>query len=663
MRQTIKSFFFATSIVFFALGMVSQPVSAQSSSADLLHFTILHTNDEHAALVPKPQSDYALDRAETTGGIARVATLIRRIRAQKAAVSEPVVVVSAGDFISGSPFSWLTLRSESPELALMIESGYDIVTLGNHEFDYGPDRLTSYLKGIGYPDMAAQVPIVATNTVIPEGHELGTVGIQGTHIKRLSNGLVVGFFGLMGVHAADVAPMAKPIEFSDQVTAAKEAVRTLQDAGVDVIVLLSHSGENEELDLANEVPGIDLIVGGHTHSVIPKPLIAQTGTIIVQTGTEFQFMGKLEFEFNVQNQSLRMINMPDSDSDETYLISIDQTIPEDPRIKALVDQYGEKLNLLVSEMTNGLVNRYDQIIARSDVVLKRTPSLSETPLGNFVADAMLSAAEKATSSRVDFVFQASGVIRGDMVPSRHPESLGNLSFYDVVSLIGLGSGPDMLPGYPMVSIYFTGEEIRRVLEITVLLSELMDNTYFLQNSRLLVDYDPSRSTYLTIPFTNTPLPSGKSVLQAKMYTGEGRQSNSPDDYVQLRKGDQTLYHVVSDYYNASFLPMVGEVLPNLKLVMKDEIGNPVNLEDRIIYYNGGESKVWEAVVMYLMDQPADENGIPTIDATYAEVEGRWNKVEGGSILIMPITIFILVIIVLTVMIILIRRRKKITSTV
>lgn len=663
MRQSTKSSLLVTILAFLAIGMNFQPIQAQSGSADLLNFTILHTNDEHAALVPRPQSDYTLDGAETVGGIARVATLIRQIRAQKAAKNEPVVVVSAGDFISGSPFSWLTLRSESPELTLMIESGYDIVTLGNHEFDYGPDLLASYLRGIGYPDMAAQVPIVATNTVIPDGHDLGNVGIQGTHVKRLSNGLIVGFFGLMGVHASDVAPMARPVEFSDQVTAAKQAVQSLQDAGVDVIILLSHSGENEELDLANAVPGIDLIVGGHTHSVIPKPIVAQTGTIIVQTGTEFQYMGKIELEYNVQNRSLRMVNMPAPDTDETYLIAIDQSIPEDARIKVLVDQYGEKLNLLVSEMTNGLVNRYDQIIARSDVVLKRTPNLSETPLGNFVADAMLMAAEKATSSRVDFVFQASGVIRGDLVPSRHPESYGNLSFYDVVSLIGLGSGPDLLPGYPMVSIYFTGEEIRRVLEITVLLSELMGNTYFLQNSRLLVDYDPSRSTYFTIPFTNTPLPSGKSVLQAMMYTGEGRQSNSPDDYVQLRKGDQTLYHVVSDYYNASFLPMVGEVLPSLKLVMKDEIGNPVNLEDRIIYYNGGESKVWEAVVMYLMNQPTDENGVPTVDASYAEVEGRWNKMEGGSIMIMPITILILVIVVVTIMVILIRRRKRITGTV
>jgi 5'-nucleotidase/UDP-sugar diphosphatase len=628
-------------LVLLLLGLTIISYGSLQDNPETLRFTILHTNDEHAALVPSPQSEYGYEGAQTRGGIARVASLIHRIRNQKKQVDEEVLVVSGGDYISGSPFSWLALKSEAPELSLLLESGYDVLTLGNHEFDYGPELLSDYLRAAGYPERSQHTPIVASNTIIPENHPLNALGIQKSYVKTLENGLKIGFLGIMGARAAGVAPMAEPVTFSDQIVAARLTVEHLISRDVDIIVMLSHSGENEDAELALAVPEIDIIIGGHTHSVIPKPIVVGK-TIIVQTGTEFEYVGMLELAFDKRSKSLTMLNKPEADSEESYLIPITSEIPEDPKIKAMVDDYGLKLSALISEMTFGQVTEYNQIIAKSDVSLVRTPMLAETPLGNFVADAMLVAAERATSSRVDFVFQASGVIRGDLIPGTHPESDGSVTFYDLVSLIGLGSGPDMMPGYPMVSLYFTGEEVRRIVEISILLSELMGSTYFLQNARLLVDYDPARAVYFNIPFQGTPIPSASSILNISMYTGEGRQTENPGDYVNLKKGDQTLYHVVTDYYNASFLPMVGEILPNLKLVMKDEIGNPVELKDRIIYYNGGESKVWEAVVAYMMQQPINDEGISVLDASYARTEGRMNKVKGTHILLWP-SIFALVL--------------------
>lgn len=628
-------------ILFF--GLTGNSFGKLQDNHDALRFTILHTNDEHAALVPRPQSESGFDGAQTRGGIARVASLIRDIRNQKRHTDEEVIVVSGGDYISGSPFSWLALRSEAPELRLLLESGYDVLTLGNHEFDYGPELLAEYLRVAGYPELSKHTPIVASNTVIPENHPLDALGIQKSYIRTLENGLRIGFLGLMGAHAAGVAPMAEPVTFSGQIKAARSTVDQLISQDVDVIIMLSHSGEHEEAEFALAVPEIDVIIGGHTHSVISKPIVVGK-TIIVQTGTEFEYVGKLELEFDRRSNTLSMLNMPSTDSAESYLIPITSEIPEDSKIKALVDEYGVKLSELISEMTYGQVTEYNQTIAKSDVTLVRTPMLAETPLGNFVADAMLVAAEKATSSRVDFVFQASGVIRGDLIPGKHPENDGAVTFYDLVSLIGLGSGPDMMPGYPMVSLYFTGEEVRRIIEISILLSELMGSTYFLQNARLLVDYDPDRAIYFKIPFRGTPIPSAKSILNVSMYTGDGRQTNNPDDYVSLKKGDQTLYHVVTDYYNASFLPMVGEILPNLKLVMKNEIGNPIELKDRIIYYNGGEAKVWEAVVTYMMQQPINDEGVSVLDASYANTEGRMNKVKGTHILLWP-SIFTFVLLI------------------
>ena len=104
--------------------------------------------------------------------------------------------------------------------------------------------------------------------------------------------------------------------------------------------------------------------------------------------------------------------------------------------------------------------------------------------------------------------------------------------------------------------------------------------------------------------------------------------------------------------------MVGEMVPNLKLVMKDENGNPVDLKERIIYKNGNEAKVWEAVVSYLMKQPQNEAGVPVVDATYENVEGRWNKVEGPSVLIYPVIILIGSIGIILLFIVYLRKRKR-----
>jgi 5'-nucleotidase / UDP-sugar diphosphatase len=696
-----------------------------SSSDGIVHFTLLHTNDEHAALVPSPQSEARLPGAQSTGGIARIAHIIAEIRERKSAQNEPVLVVSAGDFISGSPFSWLVLQNEAPELRLMIEAGYDIITLGNHEFDYGPDRLSTYLTRAGYPSAAEKTPIVATNTVIPENHILQSAGIRETYIRTLPNGLRVGFFGLMGKHADTVAPMAVPVSFSDQHSAAQRAVAALQAEGAQIIVLLSHSGEDEDIEIARAVPGIHVIIGGHMHTVLREPIF-EGETIIVQTGTEFNYIGMLELAYHPETGRVSMRNRdgfipaegagdanniprtenarsaegygnPEDAGKATsrqgdglssgtdylnpmpgsYLIAVNERVPEDPRIAMQLKAYSDKLSLLVSDMTRGMVTEFNQTIARSAETLVRSPQLSETPLGNFVTDAMRLAASEATGRPVDFVFEASGVIRGDLTPGRHPLNPDAVTFYDLASVIGLGSGPDELPGYPMVSVYFTGEEVRRVLEITILLSQIMGNTYYLQNSGLRVEYDPARSVWFRIPFKGTPLPSGRAVLRAERYTGPGIPRHDSDTWVALERGDETLYHVVSDYYNASFLPMVGEVLPSFKLVMKDETGNPVELADRIIYRDGQELKVWQAVTEYVLMQPldpadtirlqndtstsgssnsVDNDNLPRIDPAYASLQGRMVKVEGPPLI--PWKGILFVGVILAAVVVILRRRKS-----
>ena len=122
---------------------------------------------------------------------------------------------------------------------------------------------------------------------------------------------------------------------------------------------------------------------------------------------------------------------------------------------------------------------------------------------------------KISGIPVDVAFQASGVIRGgNLEPARTLDNQGTISFYDAAKTIGLGSGVDGRPGYPMVTAWLTGTELRRTAEVSILLSQLMGDTYFLQTSGMRWSYAPQRSLWLTIPFAGTPVPSGRAIQQA-----------------------------------------------------------------------------------------------------------------------------------------------------
>lgn len=543
-------------------------------------FTILHTNDEHSALIPAPVSN-----PETAlGGMSRLATELSRWRERKAAQNEPLFVVSAGDFISGTPFNWLVFDGKSPELDLMLKLRYDLVVLGNHEFDYGPEKLAEYLARVGYPAKAAETPLLSANIRIPDGHPLGTMGITAHHIEVLPSGVKVGFFGLMGKDASDVAPSKAPVEFDPIVDVAREQIRQLKEQGVEIFIAVTHSGVAEDRELAAAVPELHLIVGGHSHTLIPEPL--QIGkTWVVQAGALLQYLGILELGFDRATGTLRMLN---AERGTPYVRQLSSDVPDDAAIAADVAVYQSALDAKIADWTDGRVADIRTILSTTDFALPASPELQETPMGNYVTDAIRAGVAEATGKLVDVAFMANGVIRGSF-------PAGPIPFYDLASYVGLGSGPDDSPGYPLVSAYFTGTEIRRILEITILLSQARGDTYYLQVSGLKYEFDADRAIWFRIPFKGTPIPSAMAVSKAWCVTADGEE--------ELTWEDDRLYHVVTDYYNASFLPFVGEVVPSLKLVIKDENGNPVSLDDRVIYRDGKPYKVWQAVADYAMKNP------------------------------------------------------------
>ena len=278
----------------FLVGMGAPALAAEK-------LTIIHTNDLHSHLLGfGPNGDYTieLDNDATIGGFARIAARVEEIRAAREAEGTPVLLLDGGDFMMGTAFS--LLRGQA-ELTLMDALGYDVITLGNHEFDWTPSETAKILGLIG--DLGLDLKVVASNLIFDADSPLddsleALCGednlIQPAYIQEV-DGTMVGFFGLVGENAAGVAPFAYPVDFEAASSAAARAVSALEDAGAQLIVCLSHSGLDEDTALAGAVPGIDVIISGHTHEIAQEPLVVGD-TLIVQAGSYGRYLGVLDLD-------------------------------------------------------------------------------------------------------------------------------------------------------------------------------------------------------------------------------------------------------------------------------------------------------------------------------------------------------------------------------
>jgi len=655
-----KGFFCVLTAILVVTSFLCIPgnLKGYSGEGEELYFCILHTNDMHSALIPhSPAVDYQPDEEDPTiGGFARLATAVKEIRENKMSEGEPVLLFDAGDFIGGSAFAWLAPRGYAPELTIMQEIGYDAVVIGNHEYDYGPDVLAQYLLEAGYPEAHQKTLILASNTEVPPDHVLAARGLyKKTGMFELENGLKVGIFGLIGKDAILVLGETGDVQFLDQHEAARQAIDELKEQGANVIVGITHSGVDEDRELAREVPGIDVIVGGHSDTALYMPVL-QGATIIVQAGHLGMYLGQLELAYNSSTGEVRVRN---EENDHPFLIPIDDSFACHPEIDALIREYTLILNAYIDEVTSGKFDDIMSTVARSDCILSNQLPLSETPLGNFVTDAMRVVAQEVIGKRVDVAGQANGCIRKSICPGTMEHSGGNVSFYEIVEATGMGHGLDGYPGCPIVSVYLTGEEVRRLLEISILLEDLMGDAFFPQFSGLRCSYNPANAVLLTVPFVNLPIPTTCAVTRAELYTGDGIQPVNGEGYVPLNRGDEKLYHLVTDAYILFVSSRVTDMLPQLEIVPKNADGEPVSPErlDELIVHqaDGTELKVWEAVVIYAAAQPPGGDGIAQIPDYYEGVAGRINKT--WTFPLVGWLILILTVIVAGIVLLVLRRRK------
>lgn len=588
-------------IVFFA----ANGLAAEKS------ITIVHTNDMHSHLQGfSPEIDYQPFRIqgdETLGGWSRVAAVIQKTRKEK---SNPVLVVDAGDYTMGSFFHMLN-REEAFELRLLEAMGYDVVTLGNHEFDLKPAGLAATLRTAKAKGGAPQ--IVFANAVFdrqkPQLADLEDAFAE-TGVKNYTilerGGLKIGVFGTLGKDAIEVSPFAKPLKFRDPIQAAQDMVTILRDREkADLVVCLSHGGlrdnpkKSEDEILAAKVKGIDIIVSGHTHTSLEKPILVN-GTIIVQAGSYGKQVGVLDIAWETGRVTVKNYT----------LVPVNSSVAGDPKIQKTIDAFKKQLNAQLLGPKN---MSYDQIVAETAWDLKL--AAEESPLGNLLADSILWSVNRVSfdpndpSSRVVVAVESNGVIRDDLLRGK----TGKIGFGDLFRTIPLGIGVDDTMSYPLISFYLYGYELKRALEVLTSVRPLKSNDdYYLQISGLRFTYNPRRIYFDRV---------------TAMEIGSEEEGYQPLDY---SPSNQKLHRIAANIYNATFLKIVGRFTYSLlEIVPKDKNGKPLEeLSAALVDADPSlpgiqELKEWEGVLRYVQSFPdTNGNGIPDFPAKYSGKLGR-----------------------------------------
>ena len=579
-----------------AAALLALACPAWGASGESHDAVILFTHDTHDHFYPAPSED-----GGEYGGYTRLATLLKQER-----VKYPnAITVDGGDFSMGTLFQTI-YATQAPELRALGAMGYDVTTLGNHEFDYRAAGLAQMLETVAAS--GSPVPaIVQSNGTVLDGtgsqelkQAMEDYGVQ-DHIILTRGGINYGIFGLMGEDADACAPMSG-MAFELVADAARRAVAELEEElaqleGPSLIVCLSHTGtengKGEDYELAKAVDGIDVIISGHTHSTLEEP-VQVNDTLIVSCGEYTTNLGVLELKLDGTGAV----------TDFDYrLVPVDETVSADADMERLAQSFQP---MVEKEYLSQFGLTFDQVLAQSTFDFTPISQFGkehrEDTLGNLIADSYVYAVQQAEGENyvpVDFAVVAAGVIRESF-------SAGEITTSDVFNVSSLGSGADGSPGYPLISVWITGRELKDAFEVDASVTSLMPAAQ-IYGAGMTWTWNPHRILLNRVNDCAQVLPDGTTVPLE----------------------DDKLYRVVTGLYTGQMLGTVnGQSFGILTITPKDDQGNEVtNFEDQIIYTpNGSELKEWYALATYLQS-------MGTVDGRYAAPEGRkvedlsWNPVN------------------------------------
>ncbi len=354
--------------------------------------TVLHTNDFHSRFEPvsKYNSGCSADDNEEGkcfGGSARLATAIA---AERAATNNSILV-DGGDQFQGSLF--YTYYKGELAAEMMNKLGYDGMTVGNHEFDDGPEVLKGFMNSVNFP-------VLMSNADVSGEPALADILMKSTVIER--GGEKLGLIGLTPEDTPDLASPGKNIVFVSPVDAVKGEVAKLEAAGVNKIIVLSHSGYNVDLAVAKAVPQVDVIVGGHSNTLLsnvndraegPYPTMVGN-TAVVQAYAYGRLLGKLQVTFDDAGVVTSATGEP---------LVMDASVTEDAGVKARVSEAAQPLDAIRNKIIGSAADAIegDRKVCR----------VQECTMGNLVADAMLA---RVKDQGIDIALANSGGIRASI---------------------------------------------------------------------------------------------------------------------------------------------------------------------------------------------------------------------------------------------------------
>ena len=522
---------------------------------------ILHTNDEHSHLLGAgPEQDdlpppITAGTGSIKGGIARRLAVLKSERDAAKAAGAAHLTVSAGDNMMGT-LTQVAALSASPDYRLMKMLGYDVTTLGNHEFDYGPGALaaiiaTAKASNEGLPAIVASNIVFGGATAAGDDSALAALyddfgtnpsaPIRRGLVLTTSNGLRIGFVGIMGADAAAVAPLKAPTHFSvaygqsdsNRLAALSQIFDDIQpvvdqlhrDMGAQVVVALSHGGldpnnlaSSEDYLIAQNVSGIDVIVSGHSHteaSASVTNLRSGKKVFVQQAGRYGDNVGRISLTVDGSgNVSV--------DPSASQLIKVDDTIvASDASVNAFVAKViggletpaagsstpsflqftlVEALALTIPPPPNPDIPGalYNYSLGGLDFDVDNTGRVMETSLLDLSADAQLAAVSKLRPGGVDAALEASGVLR---VSKIEKAKSGTLAFGDVFRAVPLGatpatSGPSAgTPGYPLCLVGIYLAEMKAVFETTAGFAYAGHDDFYVVPAGFKFEYDTSRPAF------------------------------------------------------------------------------------------------------------------------------------------------------------------------
>jgi len=499
-EMRLRKFSVLITITAILLGISIRPTLA--ADADTYELSIIHTNDTHANL----------------DNIANRVTAVKMLREK----NPDALLLDAGDVFQGTLY--FNAFKGQADMEFMNLMGYDAMTFGNHEFDLGSTKeghlaLVDFIKAAKFPFVSANVNFSADkkftgifNNYISNEPKAGQIynGI----VKEI-NGEKIGIFGLTTEETKDISSPGS-ITFKNYIAVAKKTVKAFEKMGVNKIIALSHLGYDDkasidnDLMLAAKVNGIDVIVGGHSHTKLSKPVIVERDdhgaekdpTVIVQTGANNMNIGTL----NVQFDKKGVITKADG-----KLLPVSDFQP-DPEAAKRLEKYTEIIKEVAEkEIGITLENDLDNPRLGDGTGSKISVRNSETVLGNLITDGMLATAKKYNQNVVMAIQNGGGIRAG--IPS------GPVTVGEVIKVLPFSN--------TLAIMEVTGVDLKQALEIS-LKNYPGESSRFLHIAGGKIEFDSTKN-------------AGERIVNVFI-------KNSNGNYVQVK--DEQTYSIVTNSFLA-----------------------------------------------------------------------------------------------------------------